>query len=99
MIQSGRLGRGWFAKARPPATLGNIIYMADEQQEIKDRHFQTMKYLQEMRDDVKRILQDTIDRHYDFPATDSAGETAERTKLKADLREVQRRIDRTLQGL
>ena len=73
--------------------------MADEKEEARDKHFEAMKYLQNMRDDVLRILRDTLDRHYDFPPESLDGERAEREKLRQDLREVQSRIDRTLRGL
>ena len=75
--------------------------MADERerQEASDRHYSAMRDLQNMRDDVAGILNDTINRHYDFPPDDLEGERAEREKLRQDLREVQQRIDRTLRGL
>lgn len=73
--------------------------MADEKQEARDRHFDAMKYLQNMRDDVTRILNDTINRHYDYPPENLEAEQDERDKLKKDLREAQTRIERTLDGL
>jgi hypothetical protein len=71
--------------------------MAD--QAINDQHYQDMKYLQTMRDDVVAILRDTIERHYDYPPADEAGMDAEREKLREDLHQVIERVERTLNGL
>lgn len=73
--------------------------MAEEKQEVSDRHYQVMKNLQDLRADVKYIFDDTINSHYDYPPQTREDWERERNKLRDDLREVQKRIDRTLQGL
>jgi hypothetical protein len=71
----------------------------DEKQQAGDRHYETMKYLQNMRDDVQRILKETINNHYDYPPENLASEQEEREKLRKDLYEIRARVDQTLNGL
>ena len=75
--------------------------MADEaeQQQARDRHYDAMRYFQELRTDVDNVLNDTINRHYDYPPADLEAERVERDKLRSDLREIQARIDRTLSNI
>ena len=73
--------------------------MADDKQQVSDKHYQVMKYFEDLRKDVRFILDDTIHNHYDRVPQTWDGWDEERQKLREDLREIQRRVDRTLNGL
>ncbi len=75
--------------------------MADEeeQREAQERHGESMRRLQSLRDDVRGGLTDIINRYYDRRMDDAAEERAIRGYVRDELRSVQRRIDETINSL
>lgn len=75
--------------------------MADEreQEEAKQKHDETMRRLQNLRDNVRDEITDIINRYYDDPPNDLIYEREERGKIQDSLRAVQRRIDETINSL
>jgi len=75
--------------------------MADEQEqrEAQNRHGESMRRLQNLRDDVRGELTAIIDRYFDRRMDDAAEERAERGYLRDELAGVARRIDQTINSL
>lgn len=75
--------------------------MADEeeQREAQERHSESMRRLQGLRDDVRDGLTGIVNRYYDRRMDDAAEERAIRGQVRDELRSVQRRIDETIDSL
>lgn len=75
--------------------------MADEQEqgEAREKHEDTMRRLQKLREDVKDEITSVINRYYERVPSDNIYEREERGYIQNDLRRVQRRIDETINGL
>ncbi len=75
--------------------------MADEneQREASDKHSDTMKRLENLRDDVAAEITGIIDRYYDKVPSDLTYEQEDRGYMRDDLKKVQNRIDETIDSL
>ncbi|OGE88368.1 MAG: hypothetical protein A3J07_01045 [Candidatus Doudnabacteria bacterium RIFCSPLOWO2_02_FULL_49_13] len=75
--------------------------MADEQeqQQAKDRHYETMGRLETLRSDVYNEIRAIINRYYERVPADNIYEREERGFIRDELRRVQTRIDETINGL
>ncbi len=75
--------------------------MADEreQQEAKDKHYETMGRLETLRADVRNEITDIINRYYERVPSDNIYEREERGYIRDDLLRVQNRIDDLIKDL
>ena len=75
--------------------------MADEQEQkdASKRHYDVMTRLQTLRSDVQQQISGIINRYYDRVPSDLKYERDDRGYIRDDLRQVQRRIDETINNL
>ena len=73
--------------------------MADEREDAREKHSDTMRRLENLRDDMHRIISDVINKFYEYPPDTLDGVRTEQGRIREYLHDARNRIDSLIDEL
>jgi hypothetical protein len=73
--------------------------MPNEREEAREKHSDTMRRLENLRDDVKGIISDAINKFFDYPPETLDGVRTEQGRIREYLHDARNRIDSVINEL